>query len=40
MAVIQPTGDERLTLITCTGTFLPLQRDYDKRLVVIASRHT
>jgi LPXTG-site transpeptidase (sortase) family protein len=37
MAVIQPTGQERLTLITCTGTFLPLQRDFDKRIVVIAS---
>jgi LPXTG-site transpeptidase (sortase) family protein len=37
MSVVLPTSQERLTLITCTGTFLPLQRDFDKRLVVVAS---
>jgi LPXTG-site transpeptidase (sortase) family protein len=37
ISVVLPTSQERLTLITCTGTFLPLQRDYDKRLVVVAS---
>ena len=38
--VIRPTSVEQLTLITCTGTWLPLQRDYDRRLVVVASRQT
>ncbi len=38
--IVRPSGDERLTLITCTGRWLPLQRDYDSRLVVIANRKT
>jgi LPXTG-site transpeptidase (sortase) family protein len=36
--VVRPTPNEILTLITCTGTWLPLQHDYDSRIVVIASR--
>jgi sortase A len=36
--VVRPTPDEQLTLITCTGIWLPLQRDYDSRLIVVASR--
>jgi len=38
VSVVQPTRVEQLTLITCTGTWLPLQRDFDSRLVVEASR--
>jgi len=38
VSVIRPTPVEQLTLITCAGTWLPLQRDYDSRLVVVASR--
>jgi LPXTG-site transpeptidase (sortase) family protein len=38
VAVVRPTPNEILTLITCTGTWLPLQHDYDSRIVVIASR--
>jgi LPXTG-site transpeptidase (sortase) family protein len=40
IAVVQPSPREILTLITCTGTWLPLQHDYDSRIVVIASRQT
>lgn len=36
--VIKPGHEETITLITCTGTWLPLQRDYDSRLVVIGGR--
>ena len=36
LSVILPTSEETLTLITCTGTFLPATRDFDRRLVVIA----
>ncbi len=36
LSVVAPTSEETLSLITCTGTWLPLQRDYDRRLVVIA----
>ena len=36
LSVVAPTTEETLTLITCTGTWLPLARDYDRRLVVIA----
>lgn len=36
--VVAPTPRERLTLITCTGSWLPLQHDYSERTVVIASR--
>ena len=38
LSVVQPTHQEQVTLITCTGTWLPLQRDYNQRLVVIAKR--
>jgi sortase A len=38
VAVTESTGEERLTLITCTGTWLPLQRDFDRRIVVIAAK--
>lgn len=34
ISVIQPSQREELTLITCTGTFNPITRDYDKRWVV------
>jgi LPXTG-site transpeptidase (sortase) family protein len=30
------TPDRRLTLITCGGTFDPLKREFDKRLIVVA----
>lgn len=33
---IRSTGDVRLTLYTCTGTWNPLTRDYDHRQVVVA----
>jgi len=36
--VAQPSAFERLTLITCTGTWLPLQHDYSQRIVVIAAK--
>ena len=38
LSVVQPTTQERLTLITCTGTWLPLQHDFDRRIVVVANR--
>jgi len=37
VAVMAPTRDSRLTLITCTGEFYPATRDYSHRLVVTAS---
>lgn len=37
VAIIAPTRDYRVTLITCTGTFFPLTRDYSDRLIVIGS---
>lgn len=40
MQVVAPTSSEILTLITCSGTWLPLQRDYNQRTVVIAKRAT
>lgn len=40
VAVIAPSPYEKLTLITCTGTWLPLQHDYNERTVVIADRDT
>ena len=36
LSVVEPTMDPTLTLITCTGTFDVLTRDYDHRLIVIA----
>jgi len=38
LSVVAPTPEETLTLITCTGNWLPLQRDFDQRLVVVARR--
>jgi LPXTG-site transpeptidase (sortase) family protein len=38
VAVVQNQPEETLTLITCTGTWLPLQHDFDRRLVVVANR--
>ncbi|HLZ09082.1 MAG TPA: sortase, partial [Chloroflexota bacterium] len=40
VSVVRPTPEEILTLITCTGRWLPLQRDYDSRTVVIATRQS
>jgi len=37
LAVVAPSSQERLTLITCIGTWLPLQHDYNDRTVVIAN---
>jgi sortase A len=34
LSVVRPTGREEVTLITCTGAFNPLTRDYSHRLVV------
>ncbi|HEY8884192.1 MAG TPA: sortase [Chloroflexota bacterium] len=36
--IVKPTTSEKVTLITCTGTWLPLQHDYNQRIVVIADR--
>jgi len=38
MQVVGPTDQEQLTLITCSGAWLPLQHDYNERTVVIADR--
>ncbi len=38
LQVVAPTPHEVVTLITCTGSWLPLQHDYSERTVVIASR--
>ena len=35
LTVIQPTREPVVTLITCTGTWLPLARDYSHRRVVV-----
>jgi sortase A len=37
MSVVQPQGRETLTLITCSGNWLPLKNDYDQRFVVVAN---
>jgi LPXTG-site transpeptidase (sortase) family protein len=37
VSVVLPTDTEQLTLITCTGTWLPLQRDFDSRLIIIGT---
>jgi LPXTG-site transpeptidase (sortase) family protein len=39
-SVLRPYGDasEGLTLITCTGTWLPAQHTYDHRVIVYAQR--
>jgi len=36
VSVLAPTTMPSATLITCTGNWLPLERDYDQRLVVRA----
>lgn len=38
VSVVQPTERPAVTLITCTGTWLPLISDYSHRLVVRAER--
>jgi LPXTG-site transpeptidase (sortase) family protein len=38
LAVVQPTAKEQVTLITCTGEWLPLQHDYSERTVVVAEK--
>lgn len=38
ISVVQSSGREELTLITCIGTFNPLTRDYSHRLVVWGER--
>jgi LPXTG-site transpeptidase (sortase) family protein len=35
-SVMQPTPDPTLTLITCGGTFDPVQREFSDRLIVVA----
>ncbi len=35
--VLAPTPDAQLTLLTCSGTFFPVTRDYSDRLVVRAA---
>ena len=35
-SVMDPTPDERLTLITCGGTFDPVKREFSDRLIVVA----
>ena len=37
VAVMAPTDDSRLTLITCSGDFIPATRDYTHRLIVVAN---
>ena len=36
LTVVEPTAIPTLTLITCTGTWNPLTRDYSERLIVVA----
>ena len=36
--IVGPTAEERITLITCTGTFNGSTHQYDQRLVVTAER--
>ena len=38
LSVIRDFGDQRITLITCTGTWLPLVRDFNQRLIIFATR--
>jgi LPXTG-site transpeptidase (sortase) family protein len=35
-SVMDPSPDERLTLVTCGGTFDPVKREFSDRLIVIA----
>ena len=39
-AIVGPTADQTITLITCSGTFSSATHQYDKRLVVTALRVT
>jgi LPXTG-site transpeptidase (sortase) family protein len=39
-AIVGPTPDQTITLITCTGTFSSASHQYDQRLVVTAVRQT
>jgi LPXTG-site transpeptidase (sortase) family protein len=36
VSVLDPTPTATLTLITCIGNWIPLERDYDQRLIVRA----
>lgn len=38
VSVLRNGSHETLTLITCSGTWLPLQHDYSERTVVVADR--
>lgn len=38
LSVLRPGKHETLTLITCSGSWLPLQHDYSQRVVVVAER--
>lgn len=38
LSVIGATSDETLTLITCTGSWIPALRDFDKRIAVVLKR--
>lgn len=38
LSVVAPTPIEQLTLITCTGTWNPITRDYSHRTIVVAVR--
>jgi LPXTG-site transpeptidase (sortase) family protein len=40
ISVVLPTGAEQITLITCTGNWLPLQRDFDSRLIIVGTPST
>ena len=39
-AIVGPTAEQTVTLITCTGTFSSSSHQYDKRLVITAVRTT
>jgi len=34
--IVKSRGEPTVTLITCTGTWIPLVKDYDRRAVVVA----
>lgn len=38
LSVLKPGKHETLTLITCSGSWLPFQHDYSQRTVVVADR--
>ena len=35
LSIVQPTSQDQVTLITCTGNWLPTARDFDQRRVVL-----